>query len=220
MKRILLPVLFALALFLISASAASAFGLKDVVRMHEDGIADSLIIQKIVYSGKTFHLDADDLHALKEAGVSDEGISALLRTEAEYDSRDGYYDYGYDRGYYYPHARVYLGFGLGYYDSWWPYYGGYWYRGYSPYYPYYSRYYGGYHHDYDRYYFRRGYTGYRTPTGQWGDTRYRGQVGSRIYTGNRGYPGYRGYTGSRGYTGYRERTGVAPQGQGSRTRRR
>lgn len=210
MKRILLFTFFALFLLLLSASAASAFGMKDVIRMHQDGVADSLIVQKIYYSGKTFHLDAGDMHALKEAGVSDEVISAMLRTEADYDSGDYSYDYG--PGDYYPHSRLYLGFGLGY-GAWWPYYGSYWYPGYYPYYAhhYYGGrhgYYGYYDYPYDRYYFHRGSTGYHSPTGQYGDTRYRGTVGNRINTGNRGY------------TGYRERSTVTPPSSGTRTRRR
>ena len=36
MKRILLFTFFALFLLLLSASAASAFGMKDVIRMHQD----------------------------------------------------------------------------------------------------------------------------------------------------------------------------------------
>jgi len=153
-------------LLLLSTSAASAFGLKDVLRMHKDGIDDSLIIQKIEYSGKTFHLDADDMHKLKEAGVSDKVISAMLRTEARYED-DEYYDRGYDYYYHhYPRTRLYVGFGHGGYYPYYGYYGSYWYpRHYS-------------------YYSPRSYRTY--PQGQYGNTRYRGQVGERLYTGNRG----------------------------------
>ena len=206
MRRSLLVIVTALVLFLLSTSSASAFGLKDVLQMHKDGIADSLIIQKIEYSRKTFRLDAGDMRDLKEAGVSDEVISTMLRTENRGDDED-YYDYprgyAYD-DYYYPHTRLYLGFGLGgYYPHGW-YYGGY---RYPRHYRYYSpRYYRTY--DHRRYYFHRGNTGYRTPTGQWGGTRYRGQVGERIYSGNRPR------------AGYRERTGPAHPGTGVRTRRR
>jgi hypothetical protein len=207
MRRILLFLFAGLLLFLLSAPAASAFGWKDVVKMHRDGIADSLIVQKIEYSGKTFRLDADDIHALKEAGVSDEVVSAMLRTEdRRYD--DDYYDYpyGYAYDYYsYPHTRLYLGFGLGsYYPRSW-YYGG---HRYPRYYPYFSqRYY--WTHRYGGTYGYRGYTGYRGWTGNYGDTRYRGQVGDRLQTGNRGYPGSRGRTG-----------GSAGPGTGTRTRSR
>jgi hypothetical protein len=120
MKRILLLAAAALVLSLLAPGGAWAFGTKDVVQMHRDGIADSLIIQKIHYSGKTFHLEASDIRALKGAGVSDEIISAMLATEERYDR---------DYGYYYPYyPRVVVGFG---------YYG---YHGYPGYYsPFYGR---------------------------------------------------------------------------------
>lgn len=164
MRHLLLIIVSTVILLLISASAASAFGWKDVLQMHKDGIDDKLIIQKIEYSGKTFRLDADDMRKLKEKGVSDKVISAMLRTEArEYDDYDRDYDYGY---YYhhYPRTRLYVGFG-----------------GYYPYYGYYSRYW------YPRHYssYPRSYRTYRHG-GQYGDTRYRGQVGERLYGGNRG----------------------------------
>src|SRR5262245_35743455 len=116
MKRILL---FAAVVSLISALGAGgawAFGVKDVVRMHRDGVADSLILQKIKHSGKEFHLDADDLRSLKQAGVSDAVVSAMLATE---DRNDRGYGYG---PYYYPHYAYH------------PYY-------YDPYYSYYPYYY-------------------------------------------------------------------------------
>jgi len=159
-KRTILLTVATLAMLFVSAPAARAFGTKDVLKMTNDGIADSLIIQKIEYSGKTFHLDADDIHALKEGGVSDEVISAMLQTEGQ-DSRDGYGDRAYYGPYYYPptydpYGHVSLGFG---------YYGHYGH--------YRSPFYGGYR--YPRY---RSY--YRTPTsGNYGTQRYRGSYGSR-----------------------------------------
>jgi hypothetical protein len=120
MKRLVLCLLVALLALVLTAPAASAFDWKDVVTMHEAGIADSLILQKIEYSGKTFRLTGKEMAALKEAGVSDAVISAMLRTEDaardEYDE-DGGYDRGYyDHPYYYhPRGRVYVGLGLGVY---------------------------------------------------------------------------------------------------------
>ena len=52
MKRISLLTITGLLLFLFSASGASAFGTKDVLKMNEDGIADSLIVLKIENSGR------------------------------------------------------------------------------------------------------------------------------------------------------------------------
>ena len=135
MKRILIV---AAAAFLLTQSlprTAWAFGVNDVVAMHRDGVPDSLIVAKIRHSGTTFQLNAKDFHALKEAGVSNDIVLAMLKTE---DSRrgGGYYDGPYASSWY---------LGLGYYP-----YGPY-YRGYLP-----------YNHAYAPYYVRRGF-GYRGP---------------------------------------------------------
>src|SRR6266487_3424518 len=81
--------LTAAALFvsLLLPGAARAFGLNDVIQMHRDGIADSLIVLKIENSGKVFHLDAGDLRRLKDADVSDDIVAAMLDTEGRDDSR-------------------------------------------------------------------------------------------------------------------------------------
>jgi hypothetical protein len=131
MKRLPITAAAVLVASLLLASGARAFGTKDVIQMHRDGIADSLIIQKIEHSGKNFDLDSRDIRGLKDAGVSDEIVSAMLATEDRDDYRygDGYHVYPYP--YYYP--RAYLGWGWGYYGR----YG--YYRHYSPYtYRYYS----------------------------------------------------------------------------------
>ena len=162
MKRILLFTVIGFTLLLFSASGAFAFGTKDVVKMSDDGIKDSIIILKIENSGKIFRLDAEDIHNLKEDGVSDEVISAMLKTEGRDRYEDDYY---YDRGaYYYPHpyysypySRSYVGFGYrsgGYYS---PYYGGH--RGY---------------YSYPRY---QPYSGTTPNSGT--TTRYRGSYGTR-----------------------------------------
>jgi hypothetical protein len=152
MKRTLLIGALGLLLAFVSFHGAWAFGLKDVAQMTQDGIPDSLIIQKIDHSGKNFRLDARDMHELKQAGVSDEVISAMLQTEDREDEADSYY---YD-GYYYPRVSVGLGFGT-YYGPYWPYYGGYGRYGHYRYHGYYSPRYYGYH-----YYGRPGY-GYSRP---------------------------------------------------------
>ncbi len=157
MKRILLFAVTALIVSLFSAPGVWAFGMKDVLKMNEDGIADSLIILKIQNSGKTFHLDANDMRALHKAGVSDEVISTMLRTEGrdrdeDYYGHGGYYPYAYP----YPYSHVFLGFGYRHYYS--PYYGGYRLPRYRPHYtnPY---------------------------SGNYGNTRYRGSYGSRLPSG-------------------------------------
>lgn len=122
MKRILLIAAAGLLTLSLSVASAWAFGTKDVVAMHQSGFADSLIVQKIRYSGATFHLNTNDIAKLKGQGISDTVISAMLRTEARrsvvyYDPYWGpywWYDgphfapYSYYDGPYYP--RVSVGF--------------------------------------------------------------------------------------------------------------
>ena len=125
-KRILMVAAGGILLTLVATAGAWAFGTKDVLAMQRDGIADSLIMQKISYSHTRFHLGSDDIRSLKSAGVSDEVISAMLRTE----SRDDYGPYAgsywgpycpyvgpyyvpygyYYHPYYYPRVRVGLDF--------------------------------------------------------------------------------------------------------------
>jgi hypothetical protein len=81
MKRILIVVAAGLFLTLLSPHRALAFGTKDVVTMTKSGVPDSLIITKIQHSGATFHLNARDLAELAKAGVSNEVVGAMLRTE-------------------------------------------------------------------------------------------------------------------------------------------
>jgi hypothetical protein len=123
MKRFLVVAAAGLLLTVAAIESAWAFGTKDVLAMHRDGIADSLIIQKITYSGVTFHLDSADISALKNAGVSDAVISVMLETEG--------------RDYHGPYLGPY--WGPYYYGPYYPYYGPY-YRPYGYYYrPYYPR---------------------------------------------------------------------------------
>ena len=138
MKRILGAAIGGLLLTMVTAQGAWAFGVKDVVAMHNDGVDDSLIIQKIVYSGTSFHLDSKDIGALKSAGVSDAVISKMLKTEA--------------RDYATPYVAPY---GRPYYPYYGLYYAPYYYYYHHPYY-YYPRvsvglrfgYHGGYHRGY------------------------------------------------------------------------
>ena len=203
MKRFLTCSALLLLAALATAPHASAFGWKDVLKMHRAGISDSLIIQKIEYSGATIRLDADDMEALKEEGVSDEVISAMLRTEAEeYEDEDYRYD---GRSYgYYPHGRVYVGFGYHAPYDW--YYDRYWYPRYRPYYTrgYYG-YYGGYRdyrydRPYRRYYDRRG------SYGDYGTSRERTRVEGRIDSRSR-------------WDGYRTRSHVGPRSDAPRAGR-
>jgi len=116
MKRILLlSVLGALMLF---SAPAWAFGVKDVVKMCDAGVPDSLIVMKIENSGKTFRLSADDITQLHNSNVSNEVISAMIQTEGR-DRDDDYYGgyYYHPSPYYYDYpysSRLYLGFGYRY----------------------------------------------------------------------------------------------------------
>lgn len=200
MKRFVLCLAAGSLALLVIAPMASAFGWKDVLKMHRAGIADSIIVQKIEYSGKTFDLGADEMVALTEAGVSDSVISAMLRTEAEEYTDD--YD-RYDYPYYHPHSRIYVGWGH-YYPR---------YRAYG-YYPYYGGYYGG--HRYTRRYYdgyrRHGYQGW---SGDYGTTRERTRVESRIDPRTRSGAEYRTRSQTRPYT-----PSPRPGSSGARSRRR
>jgi len=63
MKRILVLVAAGLFLSLLIPHGAWAFGVKDVIAMSQDGIPDSLIVEKIHHSGMRFALGAKDFHA-------------------------------------------------------------------------------------------------------------------------------------------------------------
>jgi hypothetical protein len=81
-KRILLTVTGGILLTALVATSGWAFGIKDVVTMHKNGDADSLIVQKIQYSHTKFSLSPSDIKKLKAKGISDNVISVMLRSEA------------------------------------------------------------------------------------------------------------------------------------------
>jgi hypothetical protein len=56
-------------------------GLQEVVKLSKAQMGDEVIISYIKKSGSAFHLTADDILALKEQGVSQPVISALLQAE-------------------------------------------------------------------------------------------------------------------------------------------
>jgi hypothetical protein len=114
MKRISIALAAGLLLAVLAPRTAWSFAMKDVMTMTKDGIPDSLIVAKIQSSKATFELSADDLHVLKQAGVSNDVIAVMLRTEntEKKSSAPNYYGNGSgaddDYGYYDP-------------DSWWVY---------------------------------------------------------------------------------------------------
>ena len=86
MKRILIVAAAAFLLVQALPRTASAFwgsslSVMDVVDMHQDGIPDSLIITKIQHSGTVFKLGVKELHLLRAAGVSNDVVVAMLKTE-------------------------------------------------------------------------------------------------------------------------------------------
>lgn len=193
MKRIVLLGAVGLIALLSLPHTASAFGWKDVIQMHHDGVPDSLIIQKIEHSGKSFSLSPKQIHALMEADVSDGVISAMLQTE----DRGGY---DYDGSYRYYHPRAYAGFAFHYYDGW-PYYRTYW--------PY--RYYGDYYYPRHYLYYEPRHFRYDYPRGtNYGMERQRTDVTPRSGWWS---------SGSGARTG-RGADGGAGSGAGTRTRRR
>jgi len=110
MKRTLVIVTAMFLLALPVPRSALAFGVKDVVAMSQDGIPDSLVIEKIRHSDTRFDLNAKDMHTLRVAGVSDDVVVAMLRTEDRGRARV-YYD-----GVYWPYVpNAYLGLHVGFY---------------------------------------------------------------------------------------------------------
>jgi hypothetical protein len=122
MKRMLVLGTAALALTLALAPPAWSFDWKDVAEMHQDSISDQLIIEKINHSGSTFDLNAKELRQLKAAGVSDQVITAMLRTEDRNGGDGGSYAghpyvpyYWYDPYYArFPRTGIVMDFGFGY----------------------------------------------------------------------------------------------------------
>jgi len=134
--------LFAVALFLatlLSPAGVRAFGVHDVIKLHQEQVSDSLIVLAIHNSHQVIHVSSDDFRNLKQAGVSDQVMSALLRTEQvgfqknAANHQAGVNEYGwsvdpYPAPYGYPHSGVSLSLSYGYGGYLWPYYGPYYYR--------------------------------------------------------------------------------------------
>jgi len=116
---------------LLSPAGVRAFGVHDVIKLHQEQVSDSLIVLDIQHSGKVIHVTSNDFRELKRAGVSDEVMSALLRTEQVGFQRNAadhsgvnpygwaYYPYG---QYPYPRSSFAFGFAYGYGGYRWPVY--------------------------------------------------------------------------------------------------
>ena len=153
MKHIFASATAALLITLVVAPGARALDLQDVLQMHRDGIPDSLILEKVEHGTRVFHLEAADLREMKEAGVSDRVISAMLRTEDRYSRATQYGDY------YYPRPGAMGGGDYAYHGGGYvPYYGGYC----APYFGgYCAPYFGGYRYPYRAHVFLRFDFGHR-----------------------------------------------------------
>jgi len=125
--------LFAVAIFLatlLSPVGVRAFGVHDVIKLQQAQVSDSLIVLAIHNSHQVIHVSSDDFRSLKQAGVSDDVMSALLRTEQvgfqrNADNHTGVNAYGwatYPYGPYpYPTSSFSLAFSYGYGGYLWPY---------------------------------------------------------------------------------------------------
>ncbi len=70
------------AFWLAVPTVSWAISLYDVVRLSQHGYSDEQIIELIDDTGARFQLDADSLVTLKEAGVSERVIQALIEATA------------------------------------------------------------------------------------------------------------------------------------------
>jgi hypothetical protein len=69
------------ALLLLVPARATAFGVNDVIKLQHEQVSDSLIELAIQKNNQVIHVSSDDFRRLKQAGVSDDVMSAMLRSE-------------------------------------------------------------------------------------------------------------------------------------------
>jgi hypothetical protein len=89
--------------------------------MSQERIPELLIIEKIRHCDTRFDLDAKDLHLLKEAGVSNDVVVAMLRTEdrgCARGNRDRYWRPYYSPWYLGPDFDFYALYHPGYASIW------------------------------------------------------------------------------------------------------
>src|SRR5262245_12877570 len=116
---------------LLSPAAVRAFDVKDVLQLQKEQVSDSLIVLAIQNSGQVIHVRSDDFRRLKQAGVSDQVMSAMLRSEQAGFQKNGAnhgwvapYGYAHDPygPYFYPRSSLALSFHYGYGGFLYPYY--------------------------------------------------------------------------------------------------
>jgi hypothetical protein len=77
MKRNVLAVVFLLFLVALPLQAVQVRSVEDVIRMHGTGISAELLLEIVQAPHEPFDVTADDIDAMKEAGVPTEVIEAL-----------------------------------------------------------------------------------------------------------------------------------------------
>jgi hypothetical protein len=114
---------------LLSPAGVKAFGIHDVLKLQKEQVSDSLIVLAIQNSHQAIHVRSSDFRDLKQAGVSDQVMSALLRSEQagfqkNAENHAGMNAYGwtaYPYGpYAYPHSSLAFSFAYGYGGYLWP----------------------------------------------------------------------------------------------------
>ena len=127
MKRhLLVALLLTLAAVPLFAARRGTNIVDDVVRMQKAGVAEDEIIAFVHKGESRFDVNADDMIALHDAGVSRAVIKAILdESDARGERRDSYRrsDYGYSDGYYGTSVYAYGGYPYYYapyyYDPFW-----------------------------------------------------------------------------------------------------
>ena len=104
----------------------------EIVKMSKSGVSDDVVIEKIKEAGLAAKPTAEHLKSLKEQGLSDPVLKAMVDapvtgaeqrvTEYVYYPRRYYYPSYYPYSYYYPYYRWGYPYGYG-----WPYWHGYYY---------------------------------------------------------------------------------------------
>ena len=130
MKRVLFVATLVL-LMVLSPAGVRAFGVRDVIKLHQQQVSDSLIVLAIQNSRQVVHVTSDDFRRLKQAGVSDEVMSAMLRSEQvgfqknAANHQSGVNEYGWATYPYgpcpYPTSSLSFAFSYGYGGYMWPY---------------------------------------------------------------------------------------------------
>lgn len=72
--------LVALATLILAAPAGAALTVDDVLKLHRSGLEAATLVAVVEASGETFRLEAEEIIAMKEAGVPEAVIRAMVET--------------------------------------------------------------------------------------------------------------------------------------------